>query len=166
VQGLSVLSEANNKACKSSSDHRSLLVIHNLWNRYHGCFAQDARWVQILICSCRLVHQVDGSYVSSEHHTRCSSQVPVEFHIQIWHTQVSPYRERDSVQMSKICKMLFRLSHQSPSIIGSTSSDERASRASKQTHSTWDENKDVSRSGREREELAQGAAINARGTLN
>jgi hypothetical protein len=78
---------------------------------------------------------VDGSHASSKHHTGCSSQIPVEYNIQIRCTQVGPFRQWYSVQRGKVRKVLYKLWHQSPSIIGDTPSDEWASRASKWTHS-------------------------------
>jgi hypothetical protein len=50
IQGLSVLSEANHKSCKSSPAYQSLLAFCNLGNRHRGHSVRGTGRVQILIC--------------------------------------------------------------------------------------------------------------------
>jgi hypothetical protein len=68
MQGLPVFLEAGYKACQASLAYQSLLAVRNLGNQYCGSLAQG-------------VHKLDGSYASSEHHTGCSNQIPVENHL-------------------------------------------------------------------------------------
>jgi hypothetical protein len=49
MQGLPILSKANNEACKSSLTYRSLIAFHNLGNQHHGGSAQGIERLQILI---------------------------------------------------------------------------------------------------------------------
>jgi hypothetical protein len=49
MQGLSILLEANNEACKSSSAYYSLLALCNLGNRHRRHLVQGTRRFQILI---------------------------------------------------------------------------------------------------------------------
>jgi hypothetical protein len=47
-------------------------------------FAQGTRRIRVLIRYSRHLHQVDGGNASSKYHTRSSSQVLAEYHIQVW----------------------------------------------------------------------------------
>jgi hypothetical protein len=60
---------------------------------------------------------MDGGYASGEHHKGCSGQILTEYHLQIWRSKVDFNRQWYSVQRGKICKVLFRFWHQSPSFI-------------------------------------------------
>jgi hypothetical protein len=112
-------------------------------NRHHGYFAQGTRMINIIIRHNQHVHQVDESYDSGEHNARSSGQVPAEHHIQIRRASKSLDRQRNSVQRSEVCKMLRGFWYPPSAIIGSTSSDERTSQASKQTYSVRDEDKNA-----------------------
>jgi hypothetical protein len=90
--GLPVLPEVNYEACKSSLVYRSLLAFRNLGNQHRGRSTQGTGRFQNFIYHHWHVYQVDGSYASGKYHPRCSSQVPVEYYIQVWHTQVGPNR--------------------------------------------------------------------------
>jgi hypothetical protein len=74
-------SKANYKACQSSSAYQSLLVIRNLGNQHCGHLAQDTGRIQILIYRYRHIHEVDGSYANSEHHSRHNGQILAEYHL-------------------------------------------------------------------------------------
>jgi hypothetical protein len=87
MQGLAILSEANNEACKFSSTYRSLLSLRNLGNRHRWHLAQGTGRFLILIRRNRHIYQLDESHASGEYHTRSSGQVPVEHHLQVRHTQ-------------------------------------------------------------------------------
>jgi hypothetical protein len=75
MQGLSVLSEANNEAFKSSSTYWYFLDLYNLGNRHRGHLAHGTRRFQILIHHDQHIHQVDESYASGEYYTKSSDQV-------------------------------------------------------------------------------------------
>jgi hypothetical protein len=112
-------------------------------NRHRGYFTKGTKMIQILIHHNQHIHQVDGSYASGEHNAGSSGQVLAGHHIQIRRAPKSLGKQWNSVQRSEVCKMLRGFWYPPSSIINSTSSDERASRASKWTYSTKDEYKNV-----------------------
>jgi hypothetical protein len=68
---------------------------------------------------------VDGGNASSKYHTGSSSQVPAEYHIEIWCAQKSLDRQWNSFQRIKVCEMLCIFWYPTSVVISCTSTYER-----------------------------------------